>query len=83
MLTSKGASGVAGSSFMVLVASASMLPGVSDGGLALLLGVERLLKCRVLANLLGNGVACLAVCAWSRRLDHGALAAAGLARRTS
>jgi aerobic C4-dicarboxylate transport protein len=83
MLTSKGASGVAGSSFMVLAASASMLPGVSDAGLALLLGVERLLKCRVLANLLGNGVACLAVCAWSRRLDHRALAAAGLARRTS
>jgi aerobic C4-dicarboxylate transport protein len=81
MLTSKGASGVAGSSFMILVASASMLPGHADGGLALLLGVERLLKCRVLANLLGNGVACIAVCAWSRRLDYHALTAAGLARK--
>lgn len=81
MLTSRGASGVAGSAFMVLAASSGALPGASDAGLALLLGIERLLKCRVLANLLGNGVACMALCAWAGRLDRGAMAAAGLARQ--
>ena len=81
MLMSKGASGVAGAAFMVLAASAAVLPAGSEAGLALLLGVERLLKCRVLANLTGNAVACLAIAAWSGQLDYRALVESGIGRR--
>lgn len=70
LLTSKGASGVAGSAFVALAASLAVLPEIPDAGLAYLVGIERLLKCRPLANVLGNAVGCIAVAAWSGQLDR-------------
>lgn len=79
MLTSKAASGVAGSAFVTLTATLVALPGIPASALVYIVGIERLLKCRPVGNLIGNAVACLAICAWSGRLDRRALAAAGLA----
>ncbi len=79
MLTSKAASGVAGSAFVTLAATLVAVPGIPASALVYIVGIERLLKCRPVSNLIGNTVACLAICAWSGRLDRRALKAAGLA----
>lgn len=63
MVTSKGASGVAGSAFIALTATLAAVPAIPEGSLVLVLGIERLLKCRSLTNIIGNGVACLAISA--------------------
>jgi aerobic C4-dicarboxylate transport protein len=70
MLTSKGASGIAGSSFVALGAMLAVAPGIPASSLLFIFGIERLLKCRSLANVIGNGVACIALCAWMGRLDR-------------
>lgn len=80
MVTSKGASGVAGSAFVALAATLAALPEIAPSSLLFIVGIERLLKCRPLANLVGNGVACLAIAAWHGQLDRDKLAACGLAR---
>lgn len=64
-LTSKGACGVAGSAYVVLGLTLSAIPGIPPDGFMLLFGIERLMKCRLLTNLLGVAVGCLAVCSWS------------------
>ena len=74
MLTSKGASGVTGSSFVALGAMLAVVPGIPASGLLFIFGIERLLKCRSVANYIGNGVGCIALCAWMGRLDRGKLA---------
>jgi len=75
-LLSKGASGVAGSAFVTLSAVVAALPVLPLGSMALLIGIERLLKCRTLTNIIGNVVACVAIAAWSRELDRKRLAQA-------
>ncbi|MES2261200.1 MAG: cation:dicarboxylase symporter family transporter [Pseudomonadota bacterium] len=70
MVTSKSASGVAGSAFVALTASLAVMPEVPAESMAYLLGIERLLKCRPLANILGNAVACIAVSAWCGQLKR-------------
>lgn len=74
MLTSKGATSVAGSGFIALAATLSALQMVPAGAIVLLLGVERLMKCRSLTNVIGNCVACVAIAAWEGQLDRQALA---------
>lgn len=73
MITSKGASGVAGSAYMALAATLIAVPEIPDASLVVLVGVERLLKCRSLTNLIGNSVACLAISAWVGQLERPAL----------
>ncbi|WP_038498402.1 cation:dicarboxylate symporter family transporter [Janthinobacterium agaricidamnosum] len=80
MITSKGASGVAGSAFVALAATLAAVPEIPVSSLLFIVGIERLLKCRPLANLAGNGVACLAIAAWDRQLDRAKLRSCGLAR---
>jgi aerobic C4-dicarboxylate transport protein len=63
-ITSKGACGVAGSAYMVLGMTLAALPGVPAEGYVLLFGIERLMKCRLVANLLAVAVHCLVVCTW-------------------
>jgi len=76
MLTSKGATSVTGSGFIALAATLSTLQIVPVGGIVLLLGVERLMKCRSLSNVIGNCLACVVVCAWDRALDRERMAQA-------
>lgn len=70
MLTSKAASGVAGSAFITLGATLVALPAIPAESLIFIVSIERLLKCRPLANLIGNGVACLAICRWMGQIDQ-------------
>jgi aerobic C4-dicarboxylate transport protein len=70
LLTSKGSAGVAGAGFVTLAATLSAIPSIPLAGLALLLGVDRLLNiARALVNLIGNIVATLVVARWHGAID--------------
>jgi aerobic C4-dicarboxylate transport protein len=70
MLTSKGASGVTGSGFITLAATLAVVPQVPVVGLALILGVDRFMsEARALTNIIGNGVATIAISKWENELD--------------
>ena len=75
MITSKSASGVAGAAFVALAATLAAVPEIPESSLVFIVGIERLLKCRPLTNIIGNGVACLAIAAWSGTLDRAKLRA--------
>ena len=71
MLTSKGASGVTGSGFVTLAATLSVVPTIPVAGLALILGIDRFMsEARALTNLIGNGVATLAISKWENELNY-------------
>jgi len=71
VLTSKGASGVQGASFIALVGTLSVIPTIPVAGMALILGIDRFMSmCRGLVNMIGNGVATLVVARWENELDR-------------
>ena len=70
LLTSKGASGVTGSGFIVLAATLSTIPGIPVAALAVIFGIDRFMSTgRALTNLVGNGVATIVVSKWENELD--------------
>jgi aerobic C4-dicarboxylate transport protein len=70
LLTSKGAAGVTGSGFVTLAATLAAIPAIPPTGLALLLGVDRFMsEARSITNLIGNGVATVAIAKWDGALD--------------
>ena len=70
LLTSKGASGVTGSGFIVLAATLSTIPGIPVAALAVIFGIDRFMSTgRALTNLVGNGVATIIVSKWEKELD--------------
>jgi aerobic C4-dicarboxylate transport protein len=74
VLTSKGASGVQGASFIALVATLSVIPTIPVAGMALILGIDRFLSMfRALVNMIGNGVATLVLARWEGELKSEAL----------
>jgi aerobic C4-dicarboxylate transport protein len=74
VLTSKGASGVQGASFIALVATLSVIPTIPVAGMALILGIDRFLSMfRALVNMIGNGVATLVLARWEGELEAEAL----------
>ena len=74
ILTSKGASGVQGASFIALVGTLSVIPTIPVAGMALILGIDRFMSmCRGLVNMIGNGVATLVVARWENELDRSTL----------
>lgn len=74
VLTSKGASGVQGASFIALVGTLSVIPTIPVAGMALILGIDRFMSmCRGLVNMIGNGVATLVVARWENELDRSTL----------
>ena len=74
LITSKGAVGIAGSGFATLAATLAVLNIVPVDMVALLLGIDRTMKCRSLTNVIGNGVACVFVAAWEQGLDRARMA---------
>jgi aerobic C4-dicarboxylate transport protein len=71
LLTSKGASGVTGSGFIVLAATLSAVGNVPVAGVALILGIDRFMsEARALTNLVGNGVATIVVAKWCKEVDE-------------
>ncbi|HKE06944.1 MAG TPA: C4-dicarboxylate transporter DctA [Candidatus Acidoferrum sp.] len=74
VLTSKGASGVQGASFIALVGTLMVIPTIPVAGMALILGIDRFMSmCRATVNMIGNGVATVVVSRWERELDSTAL----------
>ena len=70
VLTSKGASGVQGASFIALVGTLSVVSTVPVAGMALILGIDRFMSmCRATVNMVGNGVAALVIARWEKELD--------------
>jgi aerobic C4-dicarboxylate transport protein len=75
VLTSKGASGVQGASFIALVATLTVIPTIPVAGMALILGIDRFMSMfRALINMVGNGVATLVVARWEKEIDRKTLA---------
>jgi len=74
VLTSKGASGVQGASFIALVGTLAVIPTIPVAGMALILGIDRFLSMfRALVNMIGNGVATLVLALWEGELDKATL----------
>ena len=70
VLTSKGASGVQGASFVALVATLTVIPAIPVAGMALILGIDRFMSMfRALINMVANGVATVVVSRWEREVD--------------
>ena len=70
LLTSKGAAAVTGGGFITLAATLSAVGNIPVAGLALILGVDRFMsEARAITNLIGNGIAAVAVSRWEGELD--------------
>ena len=70
LVTSKTATAVTGGGFVALSATLTAVGDVPVAGLALLLGVDRAMsEARAVTNLIGNGVAAVAVSRWEGELD--------------
>jgi aerobic C4-dicarboxylate transport protein len=77
MLTSKGAAAVTGGGFVTLAATLSATHVLPVEGLALVLGVDRFMsEARAITNLIGNGVATIAVSRMERDFDDAKFRAA-------
>jgi DAACS family dicarboxylate/amino acid:cation (Na+ or H+) symporter/aerobic C4-dicarboxylate transport protein len=71
LFTSKGIAGVAGGGFVALAATLSSMNKIPVAALVLLLGIDRFLnEARAVANLIGNGIATVAVAKWEGQFDQ-------------
>ena len=70
LLTSKGSAGVAGSAFVTLAATLASMDKIPVAGVVLLLGADSFLnQARAVTNLVGNGVATIAIARWEGTFD--------------
>ena len=70
VLTSNGASGVQGASFIALVGTLMVVPSIPVAGMALILGIDRFMSMfRAAVNVIGNGVATLVIARWEKEID--------------
>jgi aerobic C4-dicarboxylate transport protein len=75
MLTSKGASGVQGASFIALVGTLAVVPAIPVAAMGLILGIDRFMsEARALVNMIGNGVATVVMARWEGELSRDKLA---------
>lgn len=71
MLTSKGASGVAGAGFITLAATLSAVNPALVPGMAIVFSIDKFMsEVRALTNIIGNGVAVVFVSWWEGELDR-------------
>jgi aerobic C4-dicarboxylate transport protein len=74
LLTSKGSAAVTGGGFITLAATLASTRTVPVASLSLILGVDRFMsEARAITNLIGNGVATLAIARWEGELDRARL----------
>lgn len=77
MLTSKGAAGVTGMGFVVLVSTLAAVKVVPIEGIVLLFGVDRFMsEARAITNFIGNGVATVVLANHERAFDRSQMEAA-------
>jgi aerobic C4-dicarboxylate transport protein len=82
MLTSKGASGVAGAAFVMLTSTSLVFPLIPVSGMLVILGLHRFMGTGLgIVNTIGNGVVTLVVSAWEHELDRSKLNAEMSQRR--
>ncbi|MEU6068003.1 MULTISPECIES: cation:dicarboxylate symporter family transporter [Streptomyces] len=82
VLTSKSAVGVTGSGLLTLVATLSVTHSVPLAGVALVVGIDRIMsEARAVTNFIGNTVAALVITNWLGRLDSARLNEALAAER--
>lgn len=71
MVTSKGAAGVTGSGFIVLTSTLTVLKVIPLEGLALLVGIDRIMsQCRSITNLIGNITATVIIAKSENAVDE-------------
>jgi len=71
MLTSKGASGIAGAGFITLAATLSVVNPALVPGMAIVFSIDKFMsEVRALTNITGNGIATVFVSWWEGELDH-------------
>jgi aerobic C4-dicarboxylate transport protein len=71
ILTSKGASGVTGASFIALVATLAIVPTIPVAGMALILGIDGIMsEARALMNMISAGVAAAVLAKFEGELDE-------------
>jgi aerobic C4-dicarboxylate transport protein len=71
VLTSKGASGVTGASFIALVATLAIVPTIPVAGMALILGIDRIMsEARALMNMISAGLAAAVLAKFEGELDE-------------
>jgi aerobic C4-dicarboxylate transport protein len=76
MLTSKGASGIAGAGFITLAATLSVVSPALVPGMAIVFSIDKFMsEVRALTNITGNGVATVFVSWWEGELDRDKLEA--------
>jgi aerobic C4-dicarboxylate transport protein len=74
LLTSKGAAGVAGSGFVALIATLTVMPDIPIAGVALIIGVDRFMSgMRAVTSTVSNCVATVVIAKWEHALDAIAL----------
>ncbi len=77
MLTSKGASGVTGSGFIVLAGTLAAVRPELAVGVSMVFGIDKFMsECRALTNIIGNSVAAIVVAGWEGELDRKKMKAA-------
>ncbi len=77
MLTSKGASGVTGSGFIVLAGTLAAIRPELAVGVSMVFGIDKFMsECRAITNIIGNSVATIVVAGWENALDRNQLQAA-------
>jgi aerobic C4-dicarboxylate transport protein len=70
LLTSKGATAVTGSGFIVLAATLGSVGHIPVGSIALIFGIDRFMsEARALTNFVGTAVATMVVAKWEGELD--------------
>ena len=71
LLTSKGGAGVAGAALIALAATLSATSIIPVAGMALVIGIDRILnEVRAVTNLIGNCVATVAIARWEGAFDR-------------
>ncbi|HRG38740.1 MAG TPA: cation:dicarboxylase symporter family transporter [Bacteroidia bacterium] len=71
MITSKGAAGVTGSGFIILASTLTAIHKIPLEGLAFLLGVDKFMsEARAITNIIGNGVATVAIAKSEKEFIH-------------
>ena len=70
IVTSQGATGVAGSGLIVLAATLEAFPAIPLASLGFLVGIDHFMSvCRAVTNFIGNAVATVAISRWEGELD--------------
>lgn len=74
LVSSRGAAGVTGSALATVAATAALLQVVPPDTVAMLVAIDRTMKCRLLTNVIGHAVACIVLAAVDGSLERDTLA---------